>query len=183
MPENPLVYPNLLIVSGTGNKSGKTSIACRIIESFSDLAITAIKITPHFHETTEGLITNTECDGYSIYEETNMMSGKDTSRMLRSGAAKVYYAKVWDNNLLRAFFRIMENIEADTPVICESPALRNFVEPGVFIIMTSEINFNKKDIKHLQILPHLMINLEDLDDITSVPVEFEGGKWFIKSED
>jgi hypothetical protein len=182
MPENPLVYPNLLIVSGTGNKSGKTSIACRIIESFSDLSITAIKITPHFHETTEGLIIISECDGYSIYQETNRESGKDTSRMLRSGAARVYYAKVLENNLSEAFFRIMQNIDADTPVICESPALRNLVEPGIFIIMTSETNYNKKDIKHLQALPHLMIKLEDMNNSSSLPFVFEEGRWFLKPE-
>ena len=177
-----MLIPNLLLIAGTGNKSGKTTMACRIIESFPDLAITAIKITPHFHETTEGLISTSDSDGYSIYEETNSESGKDTSRMLRSGAARVYFAKVWDNKLPEAFVRIMENIEADTPVICESPALRNFAEPGVFIIMSSENNYNKKDIKHLQSLPHLMIKLEDLENIACLPFGFKDGRWFLKSE-
>ena len=176
-----MLIQNLLLIAGTGNKSGKTSLACRIIESFPDLAITAIKITPHFHETTKGLITVAESDGYSIYEETNRESGKDTSRMLRSGAAKVYFAKVCDNKLLEAFLRIMENTDAGTPVICESPALRNYAEPGVFVIMTSNTNYNKKDIKHLQILPHLMIKLEDLENIATLPFAFEEGKWFLKS--
>lgn len=176
-----MLIPNLLLIAGTGNKSGKTSMACRIIESFPDLAITAIKITPHFHETTEGLIASAESYGYSIYEETNSESGKDTSRMLHSGAARVYFAKVWDNKLLEAFLRIMEKTEAGTPVICESPALRNYTEPGVFIIMTSDTNYNKKDIKHLQTLPHLMIRLEDLSKISSLPFAFEEGKWVLKS--
>ncbi|MBI5010191.1 MAG: hypothetical protein HZB98_11220, partial [Bacteroidia bacterium] len=68
--------PNLLIIAGTGNKSGKTSMACRIIESFPGLKITAIKITPHFHETTEGLVVFNEGEGYSIYTETSMESNK-----------------------------------------------------------------------------------------------------------
>jgi hypothetical protein len=172
-----MLIPNLLLIAGTGNKSGKTSIACRIIESFPDLAITAIKITPHFHETTEGLVSLAETGGYSIFEETDSDSGKDTSRMLRSGAVKVYFAKVLDNNLFEAFIRIMDNIEAGTPVICESPALRNYAEPGIFIIMTSDVNYNKKDIKHLQILPHLMIKLEDLANIASLPFGFKDGRW------
>ena len=177
-----MLLPNLLLIAGTGNKSGKTSIACRIIESFPDLAITAIKITPHFHETTEGLLLSAESDGYSIYEETNMESVKDTSRMLRSGAARVYFAKVWDDKLLAAFLKIMEIIPESMPVICESPALRNFTEPGIFIIMTADNTYNNKDIKHLQNLPHLIIRLEDLDNISSLPFGFEEGKWFLKSE-
>jgi len=177
-----MTLPNLLLIAGTGNKSGKTTIVCRITESFPDLRITAIKITPHFHETTAGLIVFAYSDGYSIYEETNTESGKDTSRMLRSGAAKVYFAKVWDDKLYEAFSKIMEIIPEGMPVICESPALRNFVEPGAFIIMTSENTYNKKYIKHLQILPHLMIKLEELDNITTLPIGFEDGKWFLKSK-
>jgi hypothetical protein len=174
--------PNLLIIAGTGNKSGKTSMACRIIEIFTELKMTAIKITPHFHETTEGLVVNNEGDGYSIYMETNMESNKDTSRMLKAGAEKVYFAKVWDNKLLDAFCRIFEKIPEGTPIICESPALRYFVTPGVFIIMSSDTMHNKKNIKLLQDLPHLSIKLEDLTGITSLPVCFENGKWEIKKQ-
>jgi hypothetical protein len=133
------LFQNLLIIAGTGNKSGKTTMACRIIESFPDLHITAIKITPHFHVPTDGLLAITESERISIYEETNRNSIKDTSRMLRAGARKVYFAKVCDDTLFDSFRKIIELIPAGTPLICESPALRNFVEPGAFIIMTSDI--------------------------------------------
>jgi len=169
--------PNLLLIAGTGTNSGKTSLACRIIESFPGLPITAIKITPHFHETTPGLILKSEKDGYTIYEETNRDSSKDTSRMIRAGAAKVYIAKVKDNKLAEAFYEIMKEVPEGSPVICESPALRNFVEPGVFIIMTSEVINKHKDIIHLQDLPHLSIKLEELEEHENISVGFEHGKW------
>ncbi|MBK8884338.1 MAG: hypothetical protein IPN67_18855 [Bacteroidales bacterium] len=51
-----ITIPNLLLIAGTGTKSGKTTMACKIIRQFSELKITAIKITPHFHETTPGLL-------------------------------------------------------------------------------------------------------------------------------
>jgi hypothetical protein len=41
--------------------------------------------------------------GYSIYEETNRDTIKDTSRMFRSGAARVYFAKVLDDRLRFVF--------------------------------------------------------------------------------
>ncbi len=50
-----MTIPNLLIIAGTGNKSGKTTFACRLIEQFRSLDIISMKITPHFHETTAGL--------------------------------------------------------------------------------------------------------------------------------
>lgn len=177
-----MILSNLLIIAGTGNKSGKTTIACRIIESFPELNITAIKITPHFHETTDGLILISEGTGFSVYEETNSNTTKDTSRMLNAGAGKVYFAKVLDDNLQVVFNNIMDKITGAVPVICESPALRNFVEPGAFIIMDSYSINNKKNIKHLQALPHLIINLEELDKFTVLPVKFIEGKWFIKNE-
>jgi hypothetical protein len=63
-------------------------------------------------------------------------------------------------------------------VVCESPALRHFVEPGAFIIMTS-ITINKhKYISNLQKLPHVMFQLEDLDIINTLPLRFENGTWF-----
>jgi hypothetical protein len=173
-----MLIPNLLLLAGTGTKSGKTTIACKIIGQFSYLKITAIKITPHFHDSTSGLIPVTEKKGYSIFQETKSDTPKDTSRMLRSGAHAVYLAQVWDNELLNVFNEIMELIPLNTPVICESPALRNYIEPGVFIIMTSDIKNKPMNICHLQALPHLMFKLEDLENIESLPIGFEDGKWF-----
>jgi hypothetical protein len=174
-----MTVPNLLLIAGTGTKSGKTSLACSIIRQFSDLNITAVKISPHFHETTEGLIIKSEEKGYSIYEETNRDTAKDTSRMLRSGAHNVFFAKVWDDQLLTVFNKIMGYVPVKTPVICESPALRNFIEPGVFIIMTTDSINKQKNISHLLMLPHLMFKLEDLENIHSFPLGFENGRWYI----
>jgi hypothetical protein len=175
-----MLIPNLLLVAGTGTKAGKTTIACRIISEHPDLRITAIKITPHFHETTPGLVTLSEQEGYAIYEETDRESSKDTSRMLVSGAERVIFAKVWDNNLEEVFREIMKFIPKGSPVICESPALRNFFEPGVFIIMASDSANKQMKLNHLQELHHLMLKLEELDGLQLVPVRFEAGCWQYK---
>jgi len=168
---------NLLLIAGTGTKSGKTTIACRIIEQFINLNIVAIKITPHFHETTPGLKTIYEETGISIYEETNPDSTKDTSRMLRSGASKVYFAKALDDRILYVFNKIMDLVPKGTPVICESPALRNFIEPGVFIIMSSETINKRKNISKLLTLPHLRFELEKLPELSFIPIGFTNGRW------
>jgi hypothetical protein len=176
---NKIIH-NLLLIAGTGTKSGKTSVACKIIGQFKDLHITAIKISPHFHETTAGLISIEEDKGYVIYEETDKTSSKDTSRMLGSGASKVYFAKVWDDHPLEVFNKIFDMIPPGTPVICESPALRNFIEPGVFIIMSSLTVNKHKNVSHLQELSHLMFKLEELPELTSIPIGFEDGRWICK---
>jgi hypothetical protein len=175
-----IIIPNLLLIAGNGTKSGKTTMACRIIEQLKSLKITAIKITPHFHETTLGLSTIIEEPGYSIYEETDNSSIKDTSRMLNAGAWKVFFAKVHDDSIKSVFDKIMDLVPEGAPVICESPALRNFIEPGLFIIMTSETIVKHKNVSHLQELPHVMFKLEELHGLTSIPIRFEDGKWVFR---
>jgi hypothetical protein len=173
-----MIIPNLLIIAGTGNASGKTSMACRIIEQLVDQNVYGVKITPHYHDITPGLDPVKEASGYSIFRETNRELSKDTSRMLRAGAAGVYFAKVEDNSLPKAFNWIMRYIPEGSPVICESPALRYYVEPGLFIIMTSSDEHNKININKLLDLPHVEFNLSSLQSEKSLPIIFDNGRWF-----
>jgi len=43
-----MIINNLLLIAGTGNKSGKTTLACKVIEQHREHGIIGIKITPHF---------------------------------------------------------------------------------------------------------------------------------------
>ena len=95
--------------------------------------------------------------------------------MLKAGASKVYFAKVLDDRLLVVFNKIKDLIPDGTPIICESPALRYYVEPGAFLIISSETTNKFKDISKLQALPHVMFKLEELDGIDSIPIRFEDG--------
>jgi len=177
---NELIVPNLLLIASTGNKSGKTTLACRIIGQFGIEGVIGIKITPHFHETTPGLVMISETTGFSIYEETDAGTGKDTSRMLLAGARRVFFAKVTDNDLLPAFKAVLKHIPENAPIVCESPALRYFVEPGIFVIMSSYNSYNKKNISKLQALPHVMFNLEEIQSMEEIPVHFDGVRWTYK---
>jgi hypothetical protein len=172
-----MVIPNLLIIAGTGNESGKTTMVCRIIEQFKHLKIVSVKITPHFHETTPGLVLVSEKPGYSVYEETNRDILKDTSRMLKAGASRVFFAKVTDKSLLNAFEVILKLISPGIPIICESLALRHYIEPGLFMIMKSAAKDNQKDIKQLLKLPHVEFNLDYISGNEVLPVSFNNGKW------
>ncbi len=175
-----ITIPNLLLIAGTGNKSGKTTLACRVIGQFKDFGIIGIKITPHFHETTPGLNLIVGKKGFSIYEETDPSTQKDTSRMLSSGAAHVYFAKVTDGDLKEAFMEINKYIRPGTPAVCESPALRHFVVPGLFVVMKSNETDNNKNINQLLILPHVMMHLDDLLKTDKLSIGFDGEKWIYK---
>ena len=172
-----MYIPNLIIVAGTGTKSGKTSFICRVIDQFKESGVCAIKITPHFHEVTPGLSVKSEGKGFTIYEESNRMLTKDTSRMLNAGAKKVYFAKVWDEELAGAFNKTIEMTPPGSPIICESPALRKYVEPGLFVIMSADSNNKQKDINELEQLPHMSFKLEELANMEILPIVFREGRW------
>ncbi len=136
---------NLLLIAGTGRNTGKTTLICKIIKRFSaEYGITGLKISPHFHGGTGSLKTIVNDENYNIYEETSTGTGKDSSLMLKSGAAQVFYIEVLDDHLKEAFETFLEIIPPNRTVVCESPALRKYIIPGVFFVVDNDKNKNKK---------------------------------------
>ena len=128
--------PNFLIVSGNGRNTGKTTFVCRLISIMSaKYSVTAIKVSPHFHPegNAKGAIIHDE--HYIIKEETDPGTSKDSSRMLRSGAEKVYYIEVKDDHLAEAMKALMPLLPSEGPVICESGGIRQLIEPSLFIMI------------------------------------------------
>jgi hypothetical protein len=138
--------PNVLIIAGTGRNTGKTTLACKIISRFSESkVIIGVKISPHFHGGTQSLKPLFVSKNYNIYEETDSASSKDSSKMFHVGATKVYYMEVYDQNLLEAYKKLQEFIPENSAIVCESPALRKVVKPGLFIIVDTIHQKNKKE--------------------------------------
>jgi hypothetical protein len=130
-------YNNILLVSGTGRNVGKTFMSCSIINKFKGKNIVAIKISPHFHEInpeSEILISN---EKFQIIEEKTS-GNKDSMKMLKAGASKVFYIQVLDEKLLEAFHFVIDKIGDNTPVIIESGALQRFIQPGLIVCLKGE---------------------------------------------
>lgn len=108
---------NLLIVAGTGRKSGKTSMVCGIIRQFMDKGIVAVKISPHFHEPSPGLVPVIVKNEYRLYEESDGISSKDTSRMVNAGSKRVFYIQVSDNYIVDAFSEIIRQIPSGVAIV------------------------------------------------------------------
>jgi len=128
----------ILLISGSGRSVGKTSFMRRVISKNASQHLVAIKITPHFHEPTQGLVSLFETKNYRIYQETDITASKDSSLFLQAGAETVYYIQSTDAFLEEAFNLATEQLVPEQPIIVESVRLRNILAPELFIFIQKD---------------------------------------------
>ena len=128
-------FKDLLLVTGSGRNVGKTTYICNVIAHQRLRKFGAIKISPHFHEPTEGLMPILETSEFRIFEETNADSNKDTSRYLKAGAVKSYYIQTDDAHLKDAFELTSVLLDPDLPFLVESARLSQIIKPELFVFV------------------------------------------------
>lgn len=132
----PLKIPHLILIAGQNQNVGKTTLACQIIRNFSrKYKITAFKVSPHFHKNTGNAKTISKGEDWQILEETSFDSKKDTSRMLQAGAEKAFLLQAEENALYNGLIELLKFVPAGNLIICESAGVREFIEPGVFLML------------------------------------------------
>jgi len=174
----------LMIIGGTGRDAGKSSLAALLISKFADRGITAIKITPHPHPEVTGLTVIAGNTEFQVYEERNNTSEKDSSRMLRAGASKAFLIVSGEAWLAEAFAALIPFLPESMPIICESPALRRFIEPDLFILMIHSPAYNpdRKNIDDLIPLADLRFTLRDLDHNMADIIDLDKDmRWYLKA--
>ena len=166
---------NILLISGTGQNSGKTTLACRLIAEFSKkFPVTAIKISPHFHEPPPQLPVVSSHKGFVIYEETQQNTGKDSSRFLDAGTQKVYFITAQRDMQGKAMEALLEKIPAATPLICEAGGLHHYYKPALHIVTLSK---NKPPQKEIPDSADLVVEFDGVGFEPEVEVEWSGERW------
>jgi len=178
-----ILMPQLLLIAGTGRNTGKTTLACRIIEKFStEKSIIALKITPHFHRNIQsGKIIINENKLY-IAEETDSTTAKDSSLMLNAGAAQSYFVMATDDHLDEVIQNIFRMIPSDALLVCESGGLRDWVVPGVFLMMNrKDTEILKQGTEKLKMLADRLITFDGKNiDFELDAIEITDNKWILK---
>lgn len=128
-------FENILIVAGSGRNCGKTTFLCSLIEQQDEAKIVAVKITPHFHSITHGLILLHETPSFRVFEEKTIDSEKDSSRYLQAGAVQSFYIQTHDDSLADAFQFAKNYFEKDAPVVVESASLAKYIRPALFLFI------------------------------------------------
>ena len=140
--------PNILLISGSGQNTGKTTLACRLIEYFAgNFEITGIKITPHFHALSHSIPKVLETKEFIIYEETERDRPKDSSRMLKAGARRVFFIVSEKEYVGKVMKDMLGILSPSTAIICESGGLEDFYRTGLHIFLKGSDNANINPIK------------------------------------
>jgi hypothetical protein len=129
----------LIVVGGTGRNVGKTEFVCQLIERISDqFPVYALKVSAIFPD--EKIFHGTHSGGETtlqLFEETKRTTEKDTSRMLRAGASRVFYLQSDDAGIETGYVRFIKHVPENGVVVCESNSLGRFVKPALAIVVKS----------------------------------------------
>ena len=165
----------MLLISGTGQNSGKTTLVCRLIAEFSkQFPVIAIKISPHFHEPPPQLPVIAAYEGFVIYEEIQYGTGKDSSRFLDAGAKRVCFITAKREKQGAAMETLLEKIPATTPIICEAGGLHQYFKPALHIVTLSK---NKPPQKEIPQSADVVVEFDGVGFLPEVGVKWDGDGW------
>lgn len=173
-------HPNVLLISGTGSNVGKTTLSCMLLEKFRHIGIVAVKITPHWHPQPDNIHIIHQENHLMIIRETNRNTRKDSSRMLRSGADRVYFVQnIIDDGLLKAFPIILNDMDKTAPMIIESAAMGKYIKPACHFHITRPLSATHK-LQNTNIpIDHLISFNGSTFDFDLERISWNDEKWII----
>jgi hypothetical protein len=135
--------PDLLVVGGTGRNCGKTELACRLVARHArSTPVVGLKVTtvdrgdgpcPHGGD---GCGACSSLDApWVVSRELDRGSPKDTSRLLASGACRVYWLRVLRSELADGAADLLNRLPSGWLGVGESSSLVSVVEPGLFLLV------------------------------------------------
>jgi molybdopterin-guanine dinucleotide biosynthesis protein A len=185
-----LRIPGMLLVGAAGRNVGKTELACRIIKHFvRDHEVIGLKVTvirdddrtcPRGGEGC-GVCTSLEGD-YDITEETELGTGKDTSKLLGAGATRVLWLRVMKTHLIEGMTELLNMIGDDAVSVCESNSLRTAVEPGLFLMVNNQASGKYKESADevKAYADRIVISGDGEFGIDFADLDVVGGRWVLR---
>lgn len=142
-PTNGLINAKyLFMVGASGTDTGKTTLSCALIEAFSKIfKVIALKVTTAekagdgCHRNGEGCGACSFTEPFVLAEELDPSSGTDTSRLLAAGAERVFWLRSLRDRLSAGYEAFAKSLPPMGLVIAESNSLREFVKPGIFVMI------------------------------------------------
>ena len=135
------------MIGGISRNAGKTTLACHVIRQLKDnFQVIGLKVTSirPGEEDQHGDHPGDKFEKFSIMEELDSLTQKDTSKMLSAGAKRVFFIRTVDafqQEAISAF--LLKYNPGHSPIVCESRSLRDNVLPGLFVMMMRDPVYGK----------------------------------------
>jgi len=171
---------NILLVSGSGRNCGKTTFACHAISQLSKVGkVIGLKISPHFHLTGNKQKLVDRGEGFQVFQETDLLSEKDSSRMLQAGACEVFFIQCNDMNLSGIWGEMKKLIPENVPVVCESGSFSNVYLPGMHVLVVENVpdKSKKSYFENVEKADFIVKKEEFSLENFGFEILFKGNKW------
>jgi molybdopterin-guanine dinucleotide biosynthesis protein A len=176
-----------LMIGSASTNAGKTELACALLGRFGQKHdIVGIKVptikdkNKHSLPVSEGHgVLSSPGGNFSITEEFNNNSSKDTSRLLAAGAGRVFLIQTLKEHLLEAITALLDIIGPEAISICESNSLRQVIEPGLFLIVrNNDSDLWKNSARSIrQYADRIVVSNGNSFDLDLGRIKLVGGKW------
>lgn len=175
-------FPVMLLIGAASKHAGKTELACRIIGEFcAKTAVSAAKVT----------VIDKPGDSYSLIKgpyvitvETDPSGNQDTCRMLKAGAGRVLWLRVMRESLREGVEALAGMMDRNTAWVCESNSIRQFIRPGVFLMVTNEVAPGfKPSAEQMREQADRMVSFVQADFSFSLNLDrlsFENNRWCLR---
>jgi hypothetical protein len=192
---NMINVPNLLLIGAADRNVGKTELACTLIKKYKKqnnvigIKITVIKEADgKCPRGGEGCgVCSSLKSKFKITEELNFEKNKDTSKMLRSGALKVYWLRVLaqhlDEGVESLFDEVHKNNSGSLIYICESNSARNAIAPGLFLVLKRKgSDYMKESCRKIIGFADKIIEFNNGYNISPELIVYKGKKWTLEDK-
>ena len=141
-----------VVVGGHSRSVGKTSVVAGLIAALREYDWTAVKITQFGHGVCSVNGESCECamdeHMWSVWEEKDTASGKDTARYLASGAKRSLWVRTKQGRLAEAMPDLRRELAGTSNpgnVIIESNSVLRFLRPDLYLTVLDPNTADFKD--------------------------------------
>ena len=153
----------VIVVGGHTRNIGKTSVVAGLVAALPEYRWTAMKITQFGHGVCSANGEPCDCETadhtIAVSEERDRESGTDTSRYLAAGAARSFWVRTRQGQLVEAMPRVRQLVAAAENVIIESNSVLRFLQPDVSlsVLDPSVADFKPSAVRYLDRVDALIV--------------------------
>lgn len=185
-------FPGMIMVGAAEQNAGKTTFACRLIRRFSaERPVVGVKVTTIVARNGgcprggEGCgVCSSLKDDFEITQEIDGPPGKDTTRLLESGAARVFWLRTMAQHLPEAAAALAETLGPDALTVCESNSLRLAAQPDLFIMArrSDSPRFKASALRVRDQADRVALFDGRAHDLDDQAITVDGGRWVLREK-